>query len=111
MNLCYTVAQSIPRHYINIFQFFTMYRLGCRKLGFDCDFIVRKSDRNSLVNNFCKHLLTNHEKYYPTSEILGFIKDQNKNQFEDNKFNPKTKVENDDSSRMRKWFLGRKNFP
>jgi len=87
-----------------------MYKLDCRKLGFDCDFIIRKSDTNSLVNNFCKHLLTNHEKYYPTREILGFIENQNKNKFEDNKFNPKTNVDPEEMF-MRKWRLGRKNFP
>ena len=110
MDLCYTVAQSIPRHYINIFQYFVVYKLECRKLGFDCDFIIRKSNTNNLVNNFCKHLMTNHEKYYPTQEILGFIEDQNKNQFEYNKFNSKLDAENEERS-LRKWHLGRKNFP
>ena len=87
-----------------------MYVIGCRKLGFDCDFTIKKSDKDNLVNNFCKHLLTHHKRYYPTKEILGFIQDQKSNQPED-QFKAKTFSENHDPPRLSKWFLGRKNFP
>lgn len=87
-----------------------MYVIGCRKLGLDCDFTLKKSDRNNLVNNFCKHLLTHHKKNYPTKEILGFIQDQKKSKFAD-KFYSQRHVESPDPPRLSKWFLGRKNFP
>ena len=87
-----------------------MYIIGCRKLGFDCDFTIKKSDRNNLVNNFCKHLLTHHKKNYPTKDILNFIQDQRKDQLTD-KLSSQRIAENYDQPRSSKWFVGRKNFP
>jgi len=88
-----------------------MFKLGCRAIGFDCDFTIKKSDRMVMVNNFCKHLMTSHNTYYPTKEILGFIEEQNPNQSKDGKSNMKLNLENHESLGTRRWFSGRKNFP
>ena len=64
-----------------------------------------------MVNNFCKHLMTNHNMYYPTKEILGFIENQNPNQSKDGNSNWNPSFENNESLSKRRWFSGRKNFP
>jgi len=111
MKLCYVVPQGIPSCYINIFYYFIMYKLDCRAIGFDCDFTIKKSDRMIIVNNFCKHMMINHNMYYPTREILGFIEKQNPNQFKDSKFNMKSSPGDNEPLERRRWFSGRKNFP
>ena len=88
-----------------------MYKLCCRELGFDCDFTIKKSDTMTIVNNFCKHLINNHNTYFPTNEVFKFIGKQNKNQIHDAELYSKFEIDSYQPENRRKWFSGRKNFP
>lgn len=80
-----------------------MYKLVCSELGFDCNFVMKNNDKEIIINNFCKHLITDHNQYYPAKEVSGFIENQNtqyKKQHEDDL----------ESVKANKWFSGRRNF-
>ena len=85
-----------------------MYKLTCRYVGFDCDFMIKNDNSNAIVDDFSKHLLTHHDQYYPAKELFGFIKNQKSRQDNKSKSN---RVKNDELVRLEKWFPGRKNFP
>jgi len=77
-----------------------MYKLVCNEFGFDCNFVIKNSNKNTIANNFCKHLLDNHDQYYPTKEVFEFIEKQDT-------INNK----NYEESNSNKLFHGRRNFP
>lgn len=77
-----------------------MYKLICNEFGFDCNFMIKNSDKNTIADKFCKHLLDNHDQYYPTKEVSEFIENQNS-------INNK----NYEESNSNKLFQGRRNFP
>lgn len=76
-----------------------MYKLACHEIGFDCSFSVKDNDKGTIANKFSKHLLINHDQYYPKKEVFGFIEQQNTKNFE-----------KDETVNSNKWFQGRRNF-
>lgn len=90
-----------------------MYQLICKKIGFDCDFIIHNNDQKILANNFEKHVQISHKLYYPKKEIFDFIAIQNKNKdsSESMKNEKSTCIDSYESFRLEKWQLGHRNFP
>ena len=81
-----------------------MYKLACHNLGFDCDFMVKNNDKKIIVNNLCKHLMNNHNQYYPPKEVFEFIENQNEQHTDQNY------ADYLESVKTNKWFSGRRNF-
>lgn len=77
-----------------------MYKLVCNEFGFECNFVIKNADKKTIVNNFCKHLLKNHDQYYPTKEVFRFIENQDMEN-----------IDNCETANSNRWFQGRKNFP
>ena len=90
-----------------------MYKVICKDLGFDCDFIVNNEDKEILAINFGEHLQVSHKQYYPKNEIFGFMDIQNKKQNNPGTMkNKKSICANDcESFKLEKWNLGHRNFP
>ncbi len=86
-----------------------MYKIICKDLGFDCDFIVHNNDKEILAANFDDHLQASHKRFYQKKQIFGFINNQNKNQ--DNSIKESSCVDNCESFRLEKWHIGHRNFP
>ena len=89
-----------------------MYKLICKKIGFDCDFIAHNNDQKTLANDFEKHVRISHRRDYPKKDILDFISIQNAldnlESIEDEK---SACVDNCESFRLDKWRIGHRNFP
>lgn len=77
-----------------------MLKLICNEFGFDCNFVIKNNDKKIIANNFCKHLLDNHDQYYPIKEMLTLIDNQNN---KDEK--------NYETHGTNKLFQGRRNYP
>jgi predicted small metal-binding protein len=90
-----------------------MYKVICKDLGFDCDFIVNNRDKDILAINFGKHLQVSHKQNYPKNELFGFIDIQNKKQNNPEPMKNKKLTSVDDYGlfRLEKWNLGHRNFP
>lgn len=84
-----------------------MYKIICRDLGFDCDFILKKINKTTIIDSLATHLMASHDMYYPKKEIIGFVDKQNNIQHENN-------LESNgdfDAFFVKKGFSRRKNFP
>ena len=90
-----------------------MYKLICKEIGFDCDFIVHNNDQKTLANDFKKHVRINHRLDYPKKDIFDFIAIQNTNldNLESIKNEKSTCVDSCESFRLDKWQIGHRNFP
>jgi predicted small metal-binding protein len=90
-----------------------MYRVICKDLGFDCDYIMNNNDKEILAINFRDHLQVGHKQYYPKNEIFSFIDIQNKKQNDREQMRKKklTCVDDCESFRLEKWNLGHRNYP
>ena len=90
-----------------------MYKVTCKDLGFDCDFIIKNNDKQILATNFGNHLQIYHKQSYPKKEIFDFINIQNMNQ--NNSVLMKNKKltcdDNCEELRLDKWRIGIRNFP
>jgi len=84
-----------------------MYKIICRDLGFDCDYIMKKINKTTIIDTLSRHLMTSHDTYYPKKEISGFIDKQNNLEHEnDLELNREF-----DALHAKKEFAFRKNFP
>lgn len=88
-----------------------MYKLTCKDLGFDCDFIAHNNDQKILASNFEKHARINHKRYYLKKEIFNFIAIQNTDNLKSLKDEKSVYVDNCESFRLDKWRIGHRNFP
>lgn len=89
-----------------------MYKLICKDLGFDCNFIVHDNDQKTLANSFEKHVRISHRRDYQKKEIFDFIAIQNINSDNLESQNEKsTCVDSCESFRLDKWRIGHRNFP
>ena len=90
-----------------------MYKLICKKIGFDCDFIAHNDDQKILANNFEKHVQISHKQFYQKKEIFDFISIQNKNldTSESMKNEKSTCSDSCESFRLEKWQIGHRKFP
>lgn len=53
-----------------------MYKIICKNLGFNCDFIITNNDKKIIVTNFEKHLQVDHKQHYQKKEIVALIDNQ-----------------------------------
>ena len=90
-----------------------MYKLICKKIGFDCDFIVHNNDQKTLASDFEKHVRVSHRRDYPKKDIFNFIAIQNAHQdnLESVKSKKSTCGDSCESFRLDKWRIGHRNFP
>lgn len=90
-----------------------MYKVICKDLGFDCDFIIKNNDREILATNFGDHLQVGHKQFYPKKVIFDFIDTQNMNQNNSESIKNKKLIYGDscESLRLEKWHIGNRNFP
>jgi len=86
-----------------------MYKLICKKIGFNCDFIAHNNDQKTLANDFEKHVRISHRRDYPKKDIFDFIAIQNTLDSIENETS--TRVDNSESFRLDKWRIGHRNFP
>ncbi|PIW34589.1 MAG: hypothetical protein COW26_06450, partial [Nitrosopumilales archaeon CG15_BIG_FIL_POST_REV_8_21_14_020_33_23] len=45
------------------------YKIICKDLGFDCNFIVYNNDKEILATNFDNHLQVSHKRFYDKKQI------------------------------------------
>jgi predicted small metal-binding protein len=91
-----------------------MYKIICKNLGFDCDFITTNNDKKIIVTNFEKHLQVDHKQHFQKKEIVALIDNQNNKQknSEQTRNNDFTCSEDFcESFRLEKWHIGHRNFP
>lgn len=89
-----------------------MYKLICKKIGFDCDFIAYNNDQKTLANDFEKHVRISHRRDYQKKDIFDFIFVQNTLDNLESIENAKSAgVDNSESFRLDKWRIGHRNFP
>ena len=84
-----------------------MYKLACREIGIDCDFVVENSERKIICDSFNLHVAAKHNRLISKVEILDMIENKNKEQHNEKKFNS---VDEHESLKLEKWSLGRRNF-
>lgn len=90
-----------------------MYKVTCKDLGFECNFIINTDNKEILAINIGEHLRISHKHYYPKNEIIGFIDIQNEkqNNLDTTKNKKLTYINDYESFRLEKWNLGHRNFP
>ncbi|MCA9820730.1 MAG: DUF1059 domain-containing protein, partial [Nitrosarchaeum sp.] len=50
-----------------------MYKLTCRDIGIDCDFVVENSEKKIICDSFNLHTTAKHNRVIPMRKILGTI--------------------------------------
>ncbi|GKS67070.1 hypothetical protein YTPLAS73_06170 [Nitrosarchaeum sp.] len=89
-----------------------MYKLICRDLGFDCNFILEDKEKSTLTDAFKEHLKINHEQYYPKNELYGFIENQTRKQQNRHVKNKEFAcLDSCETIRLEKWKPGHRNYP
>ena len=84
-----------------------MYKLACREIGIDCDFVVENSEKKIICENFNRHATAKHNRLIPKREILNMIANENKGQHNERE---STSIDESESLKLEKWSLGRRNF-
>lgn len=80
-----------------------MYKFTCNDIGFECDFIIKNSEKKVIINDFCKHLLVKHNQFFPAREIFDLVEKQDEERRTD-------RIEKCELLKLEKWSLGRRNF-
>ena len=84
-----------------------MYKLTCRDIGIDCDFVVENSEKKIICDSFNLHTTAKHNRVIPMRKILGTIEKKNKEQHNERKTN---NIDESETLKLEKWSFGRRHF-
>ena len=90
-----------------------MYKLVCKDLGFDCNFILENKEKSTIIDALEDHLKINHRQYFPKNELSEFLENQTQKQRNKHLKN-KDKfacLDSCETLRLEKWKPGYRNYP
>ena len=84
-----------------------MYRLACREIGIDCDFVIQSSEGKVICDTFNQHITAKHNRRISKRDIRRMMENKNKEQHPERK---SYRIDESELLKLEKWSLGRRNF-